>query len=201
MRERRLPTTPSVLALALVALLVTPFAASAASGLPSTITMTPERAGPGSQVEIVGLDFPAGRTVDLRLTTTAGAVHLATTAIEEGGYFRQSLELPADVAPGFWELRATSDTGAVAVHIFEATSGPAAAVVDTAAAQDVAVEPAASSGMFGSNLLVLLVLAVLIGVVGGAVVYVWRQMRRPEGEPGMGSGDDPIWSGATTETQ
>jgi len=61
MRERRQTLLPTVLALTFVALLVTPIAAMAASGLPATVAMNPESAGPGTTVEITGLDFPSGQ--------------------------------------------------------------------------------------------------------------------------------------------
>ena len=108
-----------MLVLAIVALSV-PVAASAASGLPPTIAMNPEAAGPGTVVEIVGLDFPPDGAIELKVTTTAGPVSLGTTVATHGGYFRQAVTLPPEVAPGFWELRATGPGGATAVHIFEA---------------------------------------------------------------------------------
>lgn len=197
MRASRLPLVPSVLASTLIALLLAPVAVLAASGLPSTITMTPAAAGPGSTVEVVGLDFPAGATVDLQLTTTAGAVPLGTATVEDGGYFRQSVSFPTEVSPGFWELRA-SVGDAVAVTIFEATAGSAGPI--EAATSIAATAAAGAAGPGGSDLIVLLVLAVLAGVIGGAGAFVWRQTHAPMGDPGMASGDDPIWSGASTES-
>src|SRR5687768_3636258 len=117
---RRLQRIPCMLALALVALSFPVAAATAASGLPPTIAMNPETAGPGATVEIVGLDFPAEGAIELQVTTTAGPVSLGTTVASEGGYFRQAVTLPLDVEPGFWEVRATGPGGAAAVHIFEA---------------------------------------------------------------------------------
>lgn len=199
MRERRLSPIPSVLASTLVALLLAPMAAMAASGLPSTITMSPASAGPGSVVEVVGIDFPGGQQLELQLTTTAGPVSLATTTVEEGGYFRQSVTFPADVAPGFWELRATAANGTAAVQIFESTAGTAIA---PAAEQVAATTPAAvGSGALDGNLITLIVLALLIGGVGGAAVYVYQQIRHPKVDPGMAAGEDPIWAGASGETQ
>jgi hypothetical protein len=190
-----------VLASTLVALVAAPIVAFAASGLPSSITMTPERAGPGTLVEVVGLDFPDGQAVVLQLTTTAGAVQLATTTAEDGGYFRQSLTLPAGIAPGFWELRATAASGAVAVHIFESTQGVAAPVPADVGAVTANPVTEDGSGLFDADLVVVLVLVLLIGVIGVAAAYVWQQMGRSEGQPGMPHGDDPIWSGAPSETR
>jgi hypothetical protein len=197
MRERRQALLPSVLALTFVALLFTPLSAMAASGLPVTITMTPESASPGSSVEIVGLDFPASEGVELQLTTTAGPVHLATATTEEGGYFRQKLVLPADVAPGFWELRATGSNGAVAVHIFEA--GTAVATITTVADAEMPIETASSGSPSGANLLVLVVLFLLIGGITAAAAFAYYQVHRIETDPGMATGDDPIWGGAPTD--
>ncbi len=68
MRERRTTLLTTVLVLAFVALLVAPLAASASSGLPSTVTMYPETAGPGTTVELTGLDFPGDAIVEVELT-------------------------------------------------------------------------------------------------------------------------------------
>lgn len=197
MRERRLPLIPSVLASTLVALILTPMAAMAASGLPSTITMSPESAGPGTAVEIVGVDFPGGQALELQLTTTAGPVLLAQTTVEDGGYFRQNITFPADIAPGFWELRATAANGTAAVHIFEAAGAAVSAAVVTATS----ASPATGSGAIDGTLITLVVLALLIGGIGGASFYVYQQIRHPHVDPGMASGDDPIWAGATGDTQ
>jgi hypothetical protein len=181
---------------ALLALLVAPLAARAASGLPPTITITPESVEPGAQIQVAGLDFPAGQTVELQLTTTAGAVHLGTASVEEGGYFRQPVTLPADVAPGFWELRASAPDGSVAVLIVEAGEASPA----LAAPQEAAPAPAASGSASGTDAMVLLVLALLATVVGGSLAYA-RYLSRHDGrQPGMSAGDDPIWSGATSDT-
>ncbi len=48
----------------------------ASSGLPATVTMYPESAGPGEVVEVTGLDFPSGAAVQLELTTSASTVPL-----------------------------------------------------------------------------------------------------------------------------
>lgn len=197
MRERRKTLLPSVLVLTFVTLLVAPITVSAASGLPATITMQPASASPGSSVEIVGLDFAGGQPVDIQVTTTAGPVHLATVTTAEGGYFRATVTLPADVAPGFWELRATGVDGRAAAHIFEA--GEVAPVV-VAPAQEEPVSAATESGGSGGNVLVVLVLLALIGGIGGAAAYVYRQLHRTEEQPGMATGDDPIWGGAPTDT-
>jgi hypothetical protein len=178
----------------LAMLLVSPMAALAASGLPATITMTPTESGPGSSVEIVGLDFPGSQAIELQLTTTAGPLHLGTATTEEGGYFRHALTLPSDVAPGFWELRATAPDGAVAVHIFEATvAGSASAPI----APEAVVSESGGSSFATADLLVVLVLLLLVGGVGGAAAFVWYQThRRDNVQPGMGAGDDPIWGGS-----
>jgi hypothetical protein len=191
MRERRSTLLPSVLTLTVVALLVTPALALAGSGLPATVTISPQRAGPGERVEVTGLDFAPGQTVELTLTTTAGSVPLGSVAPEAGGFFRQLVMLPADVAPGFWELRATAPDGTVAVHIYETAGAlPEAA---TAAAASTSVE---AGGTSGADLLVLLIVLGIIVGVGGAVAFVWYHVHRKDQHPGMSAGDDPIWGGA-----
>jgi hypothetical protein len=178
-------------------------AASAASGLPPTITMNPGQAGPGSQVEVLGLDFPAATQVELLLTTTAGPVPLGSATTGEGGYFRQVVTFPPEVAPGFWELRASAPGGVVAVTIFEAEVPSAAAGPDAGAqtATTAAAAQASSGTLIDPNLVVMLVLLLLVVAVGGAATFVWYQTHRREGEPGMGTGDDPIWSGASGQPQ
>src|SRR5262245_35815417 len=156
MRVIQRPRIPCMLVLALVALSLPLAAASAATGLPATITMNPPSAGPGSVVEVVGLDFPPEGTVELQVTTTAGPVVLGTTKATSGGYFRQAVTLPTDVEPGFWELRATGPGGATAVRIFEAGA--------VAAAAEAVTTPAATSSgsLIDPNLVVTLVLLLLL---------------------------------------
>ena len=55
MAHRRTTHIPALLMVTLLALLATPVAMFAASGLPATLTMTPDVAGPGQQVEVTGL--------------------------------------------------------------------------------------------------------------------------------------------------
>jgi hypothetical protein len=196
MRERRHTLLPTVLALAFVALLVTPIAAMAASGLPATVTMNPESAEPGTTVEVTGLDFPVGQPVQLQLTTTAGAIHLGTATTTDGGYFQEAVTLPLDAPAGFWELRATGADGSVAVHIFEAGEVATALVGDAAAAAAGETEEAATSGNSASDIMVMLIFAVLIAGVGGGIGYVWYQSKLGDAQPGMSAGEDPIWSGA-----
>lgn len=188
------------MALALSALSLFPISVMAASGLPPTITMTPQAAGPGSQVEVVGLDFPPGGQVDLLLTTTAGPVPLGSTVVEEAGYFRQSVVFPAELAPGFWELRATGPQAAVAVLIFEALDpsvlASGAIRADASASSDTLVRPTTPSSLIDPNLVVMAVLVLFAVGMASAGAFIWYQTHRKEGEPGMGAGDDPIWSGA-----
>ena len=191
----------------MAALLVMASAAVAASGLPA-VSMDPASAEPGSEVEVTGLDFPSGQAVELQLTTTSGPVHLATLTTEEGGYFRQSVTLPTDVAPGPWELRATAPNGMVAVHSFEAGNAPPAVHPADEAAGDPATETTVATatdqttprGNSAADIMVMLVFAVLIAAVGGAFVFAWNQTHGSTRQPGMGAGDDPIWSGVNFDT-
>ena len=216
MRERRERTLAPGMLLAMAALLVMASTAVAASGLPATVSMDPASAEPGSEVEVTGLDFPSGQAIELQLTTTSGPVHLATVTTEEGGYFRQSVTLPTDVAPGPWELRAIAPNGMVAVHSLEAGTAPAAVHPADEAAGDPATEttgdPATEStvatatdqttprGNSAADIMVMLVFAVLIAAVGGAFVFAWKQTHGSTRQPGMGAGDDPIWSGVNFDT-
>jgi hypothetical protein len=167
----------------------------AASGLPATITMRPSVAGPGEEVEVAGLDFPSGDVVDLQITTADGTVYLGTLDVAEGGYFRQTVTLPADAPPGFWELRAASPDGTTAVHVFE-SSGPPAAVPPAAPPAETTTAPAASSGNSASDIIVMLTFALLLAAVGGALAYAWYLAHGGDRQPGMAAGDDPIWSNA-----
>ena len=144
-------------------------------------------------MEVVGLDFPPGGAVQLQVTTTAGPVALGSTQATSGGYFRQPVTLPNDVEPGFWELRATGPGGVTAVHIFEA--GVAAPAV--AAAPAIATGPAP---LIDPNLVVTLVMLLLLVVIVCAAVFVYGVTHRPVGRAGMPLGDDPIWSGAGSDT-
>jgi hypothetical protein len=182
-----------MLVLALVALSYPLAAASAASGLPATITMNPDNAAPGTVVEVVGLDFPPEGRVELQLTTTAGPVALGTTTSTSGGYFRQAVTLPTDVEPGFWELRATGPGGVAAVHIFQAGTAPV--IVDAAAAP----AAAGSTALIDPNLVVTVVLLLLLIVIVCAAVFVYGVTHKQPGKGGLPVGDDPIWSGAGSD--
>lgn len=196
MRERGQTLLPSVLALVFTALLVTPLVALGASGLPATVTMNPEAAGPGSTVEITGLEFPANQAVDLQLTTTAGPMPLGSATTEEGGYFRQEVVLPADAPIGYWELRASAPDGSVAVYLFEADSGAIAAAA--VAPAETSTAAAAGENSLG-DIIVMLVFALLIAGVGGAILYVYVQSKGGTGQPGMSEGADLIWSGGSSQ--
>jgi hypothetical protein len=201
MRERRRTPILTVLALTFVALVVTPIAAVAASGLPATITMTPEHAGPGASIEVAGIDFPANAAVEIQLTTVEGAVYLGTATTADGGYFRESVVLPVDATAGTWELRAIGADGAdgaVAVHPFQAGQAAVAAEGTTAEA---ATASAAATGNSTGDIIVMLVFAVLIAGVGGGIAYVYHQTKHGHEQPGMSVGEDPIWGGASDEPE
>lgn len=198
MREGRRLRLSSVLVLTVVAVVTVSFAAAAASGLPASITMRPASAGPGSAVEVVGLDFPAEQAVEIQLTTTAGPVHLATAMTEAGGYFRQRVTMPRDVEPGFWELRATATNGVAAAQIFEA-SAPAAVAAPDVAAVSTSEDPVPAGNNSGANLLVMFVLLFTFGAIVIAAAFVYYRLHHPETDPGMASAEDPIWGGAPTD--
>jgi hypothetical protein len=193
MRERRQILLPTVLALTFVALLVTPIAAMAASGLPATITMNSESAGPGATVEVTGLDFPANTAVELQLTTADGAAPIGTATTADGGYFREVLTLPANAPAGTWQIEASAPDGSNATLAFtvaaaELVSSDAAAVV-------------ASEGNSLADIVVMIIIAGLIAAVGGGILYVWNQSKVGDAQPGMSTGADPIWSGQASKGQ
>lgn len=184
---------PAGMLLVLVAVLLTPISAMAASGLPPTITMVPDAAGPGSVVEVSGIDFPARQLVEIQLDSAAGRSDLAVLMTTEEGYFRSFVELPADITAGSWELRATALDGSSAGYAFDAAS---AATVDATGAAGSNVEAGLSvrRGNSGTDIMVMLVLAALLAAIGGGAAYAWREVRGEHVEPGMAAGSDPIWS-------
>ena len=193
MRTRLQTRLPSVLALTLVSLLLVPLTVVAQS---PAISMYPETAGPGSTVEIAGIDFPPERVVEVQLATPDGAVPLTTATTSPEGDFRQILALPLGVPEGAWELQATAADGTTSTFPF--VTSPDAAVDAAAAAQAATAAPAASGNSSGDIALMLIIAVVLGGLAfGGLVVY--RQIR-DESPPGMGKGDDLIWGGGKAET-
>lgn len=192
MRTRLQTLLPSVLALTLVSLLVLPLAALAQS---PAISMYPETAGPGSTVEVAGIDFPPERVVEVQLATPDGTVPLTTATTSADGDFRQILALPLGVREGAWELQATAADGATSTFGF--VTSPDAAL-DVAAAEAAAVAPA-PTGNSGGDIALMLIIAVVLGAVAFGGIVVIRHLR-DESPPGMGKGDDLIWGGGKAET-
>jgi hypothetical protein len=193
MRDGRPTRHSNVLLLVLLAVLASPLAALASSGLPPTITMDPAAAGPGSVVEISGIDFPAKQLVEVQLDSAAGRTDLALIVTSDAGYLRAFVQLPADLEAGSWELRATALDGSSASHAFDAAS---AQTVDASGASPASAEAGLSvrRGNTGSDIMVMLILAVLLAAVGGGAAYAWREVHGERVQPGMGAGSDPIWS-------
>jgi hypothetical protein len=191
MRTRLQIRLPSVLALALVSLLLVPLTALAQA---PAISMYPETAGPGSTVEVAGIDFPPGRVVEVQLATPDGTVPLTSATTSGDGDFRQVLTLPLGISEGSWELQATTADGTTSRFAF--MTSPDAAVEAVAVAP--APAPAASGNSSGDIALMLIIAVVLGGLAFGGIV-VYRHVR-DESPPGMGKGDDLIWGGGTAET-
>ncbi len=189
MRERLQTLLPSVLALSFVMLLAIPAVTAARSGLPPTVSMHPEAAGPGETVEVAGLDFPGDTTVSLQLATPAGPVTLATVATDGEGVFRHVATLPASAVPGNWELRARAANGSTASYAFDSVT-PGAASADGAE-----VASSTSVGNSTGDIVFMLIIASVLGVVFTAVLFAWRMIQEERSQPGMGTGDDLIWSG------
>jgi hypothetical protein len=181
------------LALSVVLLCLISGVASATSGLPATLGMEPAAAGPGALVEVTGLDFPAGQAVDLQIATSAGPEHLASLTVAEGGYFRQPVTLPADV-------RMASGLRAIAAD--RTTAVPPSGRVRADAAEPAPRRQHARTATrpgIAADIIVMLIIAFLIAAVGGALAYAWYQTHGALRQPGMGAGDDPIWSNAGDE--
>jgi hypothetical protein len=187
MRERRTTLLTTVLVLAFVALLVAPLAASASSGLPSTVTMYPETAGPGTTVELTGLDFPGDAIVELELTTADGTIPLTTVRTATGGHFRSVMSLPVTATEGAWQLRAVGPDGSTATYAFTTSVGIAPVVVDPATP--------ASAGNSMSDSVVMLVIALVLGGVAIGGMFAYRMIRDDGPQTGMGEAADLIWSG------
>ena len=174
-------------------LLVAPIVAFASSGLPPTISMYPESAGPGTNVELTGIDFPGGRVVDLQLTTTDGSTPLATTTTAAGGEFRQIVTLPVGMPDGSWEITAQTADGSSATLTFATSEAAALAAAAAAAGEAEAEVPAGNSG---TDVMVMLVIALVLGAIAFGALVAYRQFM-DETPPGMGKGDDLIWGGGS----
>lgn len=194
MRTRLQTLPPSVLALTLVSLLIAPVAALAQSGAPA-ISMYPETAGPGSTVEITGIDFPPARVVEVQLATPDGTIALTTATTSPEGDFRRIVALPLGVTEGAWELRATAADGTTSAYPFVTSPDAAAAV---AAAASAALASTTSAGNSGGDIALMLIIAAVLGGLAFGAMLVYRQVK-DEAPPGMGKGDDLIWGGGSAE--
>jgi hypothetical protein len=193
MRTRLQTLLPSVLALTLVSLLAAPLAALAQSGA-SAISMYPETAGPGSTVEVTGIDFPPERVVEVQLMTPDGTVPLTTATTSTVGDFRQIVALPMGVTDGAWELQAKAADGTTSTFSFVTTLD---AAVGEPGAADEAASPAPTGNSSG-DIALMLIVAVVLGGIAFGVMIVYRQIK-DESPPGMGRGDDLIWGGGTPD--
>jgi hypothetical protein len=198
MRGNTKTTTLSVLALAFVALLIAPFAVAASSGLPPTITIEPSEADPGAAIEVIGLDFPGRAVVELELGSSAGPMALGAATTDESGYFREAVTLPAELAPGTWEVRAVAPDGSAASGTFRAGTMAAPEAPAPAIAEN---ETVTRSGNSGTDIVFMIVIAFLIAGVGGGTALAWHLVREDSFQPGMSAGDDPIWSGGEADEQ
>ncbi len=192
MRTRLMTLLPTVLAVALVSLLVVPLTALAQS---SAISMYPETAGPGSTVEISGIGFPVERVVEVQVLTPDGTVPLTTATTNREGGFRQIVALPLGVAEGAWELQAKAADGTISSFPF---TTPTAATVEAAPATATEA-PAAAAGNTSGDIALMLIIAVVLGGLAFGAMIVYRQLK-DDSPPGMGKGDDLIWGGGKAET-
>jgi hypothetical protein len=187
-----------VLALVFALLVALPAAMIAQSGLPATISMYPAVAGPGDTVEVTGIDFPPGMTVVLALKTPSGKSTLATVASRSDGSFRELLDFPAGAREGTWTLSARSADGRAA-YSYSFASGDASTVAPPAIPATDAV-PVAAAGETTTDKLVLVIIGLVLGVLATAALYAHRMVQEDRRQPGMGTGDDVIWSGSASAT-
>lgn len=95
-------------------------------------------------------------------------------------------------------VTAVDDAGSVdayaGVHAREGT-------IDSTHARAVAaLSVAEGAGMSTNDIVVVLVLTLLVASVAGALIYARHVMRGSDRQPGMATGDDPIWSRASGDT-
>jgi hypothetical protein len=63
------------------------------------------------------------------------------------------------------------------------------------AARSDAATPAVAGGLTAGDLVVLLAAGLSIGALGAVGFLLWRETHGAGRDPGMGAGDDPLWSG------
>ncbi len=108
----------------------------------------------------------------------------------------RSPQRPPAVTIAQWMLvSAVDDAGSVdayaGVHAREGT-------IDSARTRAAAVSSGAEgAGVSTSDIIVVLVLTLLVASVAAALIYARHVMRGSDRQPGMATGDDPIWSRAT----
>lgn len=144
-------------------------------------------------MEVTGIDFPGDHVVVLDAVTTAGSEDVAVFITAEAGYFRELVTLPATLPAGEWVLRATALDGSSASHAFRATAGMEGLPGTGSTTSTAALGGNRTSS---SDIVVMLIIAVLLAALGGGAAYAWREVHTVRLQPGMGAGDDPIWSTA-----
>lgn len=193
MRARPVSRIAFPLGLVLAALLLAPGLALASSGLPPSVTMQPTSAGPGATVEVTGIDFPGDQVVVLDAVTADGSEDVAVLITAEAGYFRELVTLPGSLPAGGWELRATALDGSTASYAFQATTGAEGLPGTGSTASTAAL---GGNRANSSDIVVMLIIAILLAALGGGAALAWREVHTDRLQPGMGAGDDPIWSTA-----
>jgi hypothetical protein len=180
-----------------------PAAARDASGLPPSITLDPLAPGPGASVTVTGLDFPPEGAVELSLVTTDRIIPLGAVESDPDGVFRASVTLPEGHALGVWQVRAVGAGDAAAVRLFRAAEPASASGTGAGASGAGSASPASvaaradGSAPPSSDLIVMLILVGLALAIVAALAGAWLVVRRGDGQQGLPSGDDLIWSGTT----
>lgn len=172
MKPRTLLT--SIVAAAILAM--NPVGVAFAHGEP-VIRVDPPIVAAGGSITITGTEMEPGEVFDLVLEGAATSVSLGQATVEgegEEGGFVVTLTLPADLAPGTYRLRASTEEGESAVAdltvtavVTEADSGPA--MVQEPSGEPHLLDRAKPAGQ---------VPGIVALALGSAVLGVWLIRRR-----------------------
>ena len=158
-----------------VALLISLFLVSPvlAHGQP-TITVNPNVASPGAQIDITGTDMEAGEIFNLTLESMAGVVELGEATAKQDGDeagFTETFTLPTDLTAGSYLIRAATKEGETTtadLTISISSSAPMMNQPIEANPEQLQIDRSKSSLVTGSVIVLALLSAVLgMGLVRG----------------------------------
>jgi hypothetical protein len=170
-------------------IVITWVASSAWACVPfASLRATPTQVEPGQEVTLIGSQFRPTTPVVIRLDTLDGP-ELARITVDspKGPFFRSTIVIPGDVAPGDHVLVATQETpewsgppwGVPARTVITVGGGPHRAIADPPDVPRTA-DLSRDSVSAGSALLVALGMAVAaVLAFGGVAVLVSRRSGRP----------------------